>query len=196
MRAPSKTLFAEILSPLCKDYIGVDLNVNLSRLRDRKFNNVSFIQADLLKLPLVDNFSDFTFSHGVIHHTPKPKKAFSNLVKTLKKNGYFYLWVYPKEGFIFELLNKVLRFFTKRMNNRLLYHMTILFIPLLGIFKPYGGNRLTKNTFKELRHTIYDWLSAKYQYHYSEKEMKDWFKEKKFKKIELTNQRTGVTAIK
>jgi ubiquinone/menaquinone biosynthesis C-methylase UbiE len=82
------------------------------------------------------------------------------------------------------------------MNNRLLYHMTVLFIPLLGIFKPYGKNRLTKNTSKELRHTIYDWLSAKYQYHYSEKEIKNWFKENKFKKIVLTNHRTGITAIK
>jgi SAM-dependent methyltransferase len=95
-------LFAEILSPLCRDYIGVDLNVNLSRLKGKNFNNVSFVQANLLKLPLVDNFSDFTFSHGVIHHTPNPKKAFSNLAKTLKKNRCFYLWVYPKESLIFE----------------------------------------------------------------------------------------------
>ncbi|MEX0968703.1 MAG: class I SAM-dependent methyltransferase [Bacteroidia bacterium] len=71
---------------------GIDLTPqNISRLQEQGFNAQT---GDVLALDLPDNVSGLTICNGVIHHTPDPYKAFTELVRITKPGGYIYLNVY------------------------------------------------------------------------------------------------------
>ncbi len=187
---------AEIFSPLCKEYIGVDLSIKSARFRTRNLPNVSLVQANILKMPFKDNIAEYVFSNGVIHHTPDPYRAFCNTARLTKPNGELMIWVYPKGNFLWETTNKTARFFTTRLPTKVLYYFSYLLIPALMVFKPYGGNRIGKNTPKELVQTIYDWLSPSYQSHHTENEIADWFRINRYAQVEVTKIKAGATGIK
>ena len=67
---------------------------------------------------LVDNYFDFIWCNGVLHHTKDPKLAFDILSKSLKSNGYILLGLYNKIGRIRTILRKYL---SKIFGKKLLY---------------------------------------------------------------------------
>lgn len=82
---------------------GIDLSeqhVQLvkKRLADRNLVQAYAQKASVLDIPFSDNYFDFVVSTGVIHHTPNPRKAFSELVRVLKPGGRMFLAVYGKGG--------------------------------------------------------------------------------------------------
>jgi len=62
-------------------------------------NNILFLQADALNLPIKDNSVDLAFSIGVLHHTPEPERGVSQAFRVLKKGGVFAVAVYEKGGY-------------------------------------------------------------------------------------------------
>ncbi len=50
-----------------------------------KDKKVKFIQADIQNLPFKNNFFDYIYSEGVLHHTENPKKAFKELARVNKR---------------------------------------------------------------------------------------------------------------
>ena len=81
------------------DVIGLDLGsqVELARKRCRDLPNVHLVQGNLVNAPIRNGSLDTITSHGVLHHTPIPKKSFLSLSKKIKTGGTFALWVYHKE---------------------------------------------------------------------------------------------------
>ena len=69
--------------------VGVDVTSAVdaaqSNLMDR--DNVFFIQADVFSLPIKNNYFDFVYSIGVLHHTPDPQLAFELMVDTIHDDG-------------------------------------------------------------------------------------------------------------
>lgn len=63
-----------------------------------KISNITFVNADIFDDILVDNYFDFVWCNGVLHHTKNPYGAFEILVKSLKKNGYVLIGLYNKIG--------------------------------------------------------------------------------------------------
>ena len=51
-------------------------------------SNIRFVNADIFDDVLTENFFDFIWCNGVLHHTKDPYGAFKVLIKSLKKNGY------------------------------------------------------------------------------------------------------------
>ena len=49
--------------------------------------NIKFINADIFDDVLSDDYFDFIWCNGVLHHTKDPYGAFEILIKSLKKNG-------------------------------------------------------------------------------------------------------------
>jgi len=94
----------------CKEIIAVDLSnqVFLAKRNNAHFKNTHFLQADLTNLPFKEECLDVIASHGVLHHTPNPKKTFTKLSKHLKVGGMFALYVYHKEWAHFKSHNKSL----------------------------------------------------------------------------------------
>jgi len=60
--------------------------------------NIKFVNADIFDDVLSDNYFDFIWCNGVLHHTKDPYGAFKILVKSLKKEGYVLIGLYNKIG--------------------------------------------------------------------------------------------------
>ena len=65
---------------------------------DNNIKNVKFINADIFDDVLADNYFDFVWTNGVLHHTKNPKKAFEISVKSLRNEGYILVGLYNKIG--------------------------------------------------------------------------------------------------
>ncbi|MBW2990864.1 methyltransferase domain-containing protein [Candidatus Woesearchaeota archaeon] len=91
----------------CKEIIGVDLGRQVFEAkRTNNAPNTHFIQADLMNLPFKKKVFDVVTSHGVLHHTPDPKKTFCRLAKNLKIGGMMAVYVYHKEWAYFKAHKK------------------------------------------------------------------------------------------
>ena len=56
-------------------------------------SNISFINADIFDDVLVDEYFDFIWCNGVLHHTKNPYLAFNILIKSLKKKWICFNWI-------------------------------------------------------------------------------------------------------
>jgi SAM-dependent methyltransferase len=88
-----------------------------------QFPHSHIIQGDIYQLPFIHDF-DFTFSIGVLHHLPRPEDGFLSLVKSMKPGTPIFIWLYGKSGKFFRMkvIEGVIRKFTVRMPQRMLYY--------------------------------------------------------------------------
>ncbi len=77
--------------------------------KDVKHPRVSFVQADLNRLPFSDNFFDFINCDQVIHHTADPRKTFESLRRKLKPGGQICCYVYKKKAVVREFVDDYVR---------------------------------------------------------------------------------------
>ncbi len=91
----------------------------------RDAGNVQLYKASIDNLPFPDNYFDFGFSLGVLHHIPETSKAMKACVDKIKPGGYFLVYLYynldnrgPLYKFLFWLSNLV-RHAVSRMPDRL-----------------------------------------------------------------------------
>ena len=83
--------------------------------KKNEITNISFVNADIFDDVLKDDFFDFIWCNGVLHHTKDPYVAFEILIKSLKKEGYVLIGLYNKIGRIRTIVRKHLyRVFGKR----------------------------------------------------------------------------------
>lgn len=78
--------------------------------------NAFLYQASIDNLPFPDNYFDFGFSLGVLHHIPDTKKAMKDCVAKIKPGGYFLVYLYyslDNRGCFFKLLFHISNFFRK-----------------------------------------------------------------------------------
>ncbi len=69
-------------------------------------NNVSFVNSDIFDDLLQENFFDFIWLNGVLHHTKDPYEAFKIVVKYLKNQGYILVGLYNRFGRIRTIIRK------------------------------------------------------------------------------------------
>lgn len=61
--------------------------------------DVLFIQGDALKLPLKNNSIDYSYTIGVLHHTPSPSRGVFEAHRVIRSGGKFAIRVYTADGF-------------------------------------------------------------------------------------------------
>ncbi len=182
--------FVELLKSCGATIVAMDIDSTGLRRIGAKLSdneNIHFVHADLFQPPLRTGAFDFIHSLGVLHHTPDPKGAFSNLTRLLKPGGQIAIWVYPKSERT--PLSDVLRPITTRIPPKYLYWIaqavTSTYGPLLKIprLKPrlrsmlYNA-RLPWHEEKYWRvHSFMDWYGPKYQFKYDPEEIEGWFSE-------------------
>ena len=76
--------------------------------KKNNINNIEFVNADIFDDVLKDNYFDFIWCNGVLHHTKNPYEAFCIISKSLKKNGYILIGLYNKFGRVRTLIRKYL----------------------------------------------------------------------------------------
>ena len=83
---------------------------------ENNIKNVNLVNADIFDDVLKDDYFDFIWTNGVLHHTKDPKKAFEITVKSLKNEGYILVGLYNKLGRIRTKIRKYLyKIFGKRV---------------------------------------------------------------------------------
>ena len=71
-----------------------------------EISNIDFVNADIFDDVLVDDYFDFIWCNGVLHHTKDPYKAFQIVAKSLKKEGYILVGLYNRIGRLRTILRK------------------------------------------------------------------------------------------
>ena len=85
------------------EIISLDPTINsltLGRDFAKKHNikNISFLNASLFDAPIQEEYFDFVFCSGVLHHTENPQKGFNIISKWLKDEGIIIIGLYNKFG--------------------------------------------------------------------------------------------------
>ena len=71
-------------------------------------SNIEFVNADIFDDVIKDDYFDFIWCNGVLHHTKNPYEGFQIISKYLKKNGYILIGLYNRIGRIRTLIRKYL----------------------------------------------------------------------------------------
>ena len=93
--------------------IGLDPTIESLNLANNfaiknEIKNISFVNADVFDDVLSDEFFDFIWCNGVLHHTKDPYQAFKILIKSLKKKGYVLIGLYNKIGRLRTLFRRMM----------------------------------------------------------------------------------------
>jgi ubiquinone/menaquinone biosynthesis C-methylase UbiE len=95
------------------DYTGVDLTeaaVDLARKRFEMFDLPGKFQtADAEQLEFADETFDIVYSHGVLHHTPEPKKAIREIHRVLRTGGRAVVMLYHRDSYNYRINISMLR---------------------------------------------------------------------------------------
>lgn len=98
-------------------------------------NEITFDTGSVLELPYTDNFFDFVFCNGVLHHTEDLEQGIKELYRVLKRGGESFLYLYADGGLFWysrkkmpEIMKKIPQSYTMAIlellgmpNNRFLF---------------------------------------------------------------------------
>ena len=80
-------------------WVGAEISDAVDVARDRlgHIDGTSFVQADLMKLPLRESSVGAIIAEGVLHHTPNTRAALEALVPLLEPDGELLFYVYRRK---------------------------------------------------------------------------------------------------
>ena len=192
-----------------RDVVGIDLGAGVESAFQltRELPNAHIVQCDIFKLPLKRAF-DYTFSVGVLHHTPDPRAAFISLASKVKKGGHISAWIYGAENneWITKYVNPVRESFTSKMSQPMLYQLSklptlslflatkLLYRPMNIAVKPLAKhlfyndymNHLGGFGWREQHNIVFDHLVAPTAFYVSKPEFEAWWKEIGADDVEIT----------
>jgi SAM-dependent methyltransferase len=94
-------------------YTGLDLTANGTRLAKRHLDvegeSGTVCRGDGENLPFHEGTFDVVYSHGVLHHTPDPPRAFAEVHRVLKPGGRAIIMVYHRQSYNYFINIMVLR---------------------------------------------------------------------------------------
>jgi SAM-dependent methyltransferase len=72
------------------------LKLGADAARRYGIERISFVEADLTRLPLRPGAFDLVYSSGVLHHTSDPRAAFARVAKAVKPGGMIVIGLYNR----------------------------------------------------------------------------------------------------
>lgn len=187
--------FTDVLTRWGAQVVAADLSeaVHVARrnLADRP--GITFLQADVFKLPFPPATFDMILSWGVLHHTPDCAGAFRALVPLLKPGGLMHIFVYGKSKSTRRRMVELYRKFTPKLPHSLLYALCWLAVPMYYVYKiPLVGNALRvllpmsrqRNARERVLETFDDY-SPPHASRHTFPEVHNWFVEAGFTDIRI-----------
>lgn len=130
--------------------------------------NPKAVQMNILDLPENRKY-EFVLCWGVIHHNEVPQKVFNHLSKLVKPNGILHIMVYHKKmQTIYEPYRKTWPTLNEVEKKSL----------CVKLAKQYGGEV----------HGWWDALNPKWNWSFTEDEVKKWFLDENFRIVRLTKK--------
>ena len=170
------------LNKLPAEFVGIDSNKVVGKVyrKLKNYKNITIMKADIFNMPFKDESFDKIWCSGVIHHTPDPEKALQKLVKVLKKNGRIYLMIYGKRPSPYLFFKKIFPN-TYKWKDEIIFFISyyfafVLSLPIIIWRLCFDFRwRTVTHTIRRIALGIYDSISCKYLFRYSEKEVRDMF---------------------
>jgi len=163
--------------------------------------NVSVFQGDIYRMPFKNEYFDFIYSLGVLHHLPDVDKAFNILSKKLKKGGKLLVYLYyalDNKPFYFKLFLKpiiLLRRITIRLPKNILYIFSKIFVIVIYLPLIYLGKLLKKDLplgyYKDkglqvIFNDCFDRLSAPLEKRFTRSEILALFEKNGLKEVKIS----------
>ncbi len=183
--------------------------LTVSKKRFKNSKKAIFINQEIKNLDVRDNYFDFAYSLGVLHHINYPKEAFKIVYKKLKKNSPFLVYLYhdfEENSSLYKILWKIsdiLRSFISKRSflvKSLICEMIalVIYYPLAKISlilkklsistKNFPLNYYYDKSFYVMRNDALDRFGTKYEKRYSRKDISALFKNAGFKNIKISNK--------
>jgi len=182
------------LSSKVQEVISCDLSfeslTTASFLKQRlNRNNITLINGSLLTLPFKNSTFDLVLSWGVIHHTINPQKAFTELIRVLKKDGCLIVAVYlkTKVTFIHEFFRKICLKIKSQIFKKVFVKSIALVVKILELL---GKKTNVRNDNIRVESQVEDWFFVPVKHFFSTQELKDIF-ERNNLNFEILCKQTG-----
>jgi len=154
--------------------------------------------GNVLKTKFPDEFFDFTYCAGVLHHTTDPYKGLEELARVTKKGGVLYISIYGSGGLIrdVEVLFRdkyvkepKFKRFIDNLNEDYLIEMWNWVVSTMAEHGDKLGKLIPKFLIRQMLNkdlvlTIKDRITAPLYHQSTEKELTKWFRNNRFTKIE------------
>lgn len=217
--------YLEVAAELGADVVGLDLSRAVERAarETARPGRVQLVQGDILAPPFAPESFDVVYSIGALHHTADTHDAFRALLPLVRPGGRIAVWVYRVDepevpvGFhkrAFErlagALSDALRGVTTRLSHETLRRLSYAAVPL-------GWLKRQADRGPALRHLLwplllppvsahpdwrvrvydtFDWLSPRFQWKHTTREVRDWFAAEGLTEIRALDQPVAVTGVK
>ena len=175
-----------------------------------EIKNVRLSQASIETLPFEDETFDFVMSIGVLHHIPDTGKALNDCVKKVKKDGYFYVYLYynlDRRGAVYktffkisDLIRKVVSRFPGKIKHFVCDILAIIFyMPFVFVgrfFNFLGFKNLAKRiplhgyqnrTFFIIRNDALDRFGTRLEQRFSAKKIKEMMEDSGLTEIVISS---------
>lgn len=78
------------------EMVGLDLSegVEVAKNNNIRSSRCHVVQGDIYHLPFRPGVFDFAYSIGVLHHLPRPRDGFRQILPAIRKGGKVSIWVY------------------------------------------------------------------------------------------------------
>ncbi len=191
--------YARLAGTFAARVVGVDLSSAVDKAASlcADLPNVLIARADLLDLPLAPAAFDLVFSIGVLHHSPNPRRAFTQVAARVKPGGRLSVWLYRKNTPPQEWLNSALRTVSSRVPARALEAFSLGLgaagsVPVLNKTLNKVANFSNHPDWTLRVCDNFDWYAPRYQSHHTVEELKGWFREEGFTGLtELAPAKSG-----
>lgn len=181
----------ELIAGYEPEIIGIDISdsVSIAARRCRQLPNVTILQTDILRPCFATASFDFVWCEGALPCTPNPRKALEAIGRLVKLGGQLYVWVYPSDKVsvyqrVRDLLVAPYRL-PRPVLIMLCYSLATAMLPLFRI----SGRKRSLGT---IAFDLFDNLSPRYQWRYTEEEIRRWFGEAGFADLRVTG-RVGIS---
>ena len=92
------------------------LKIGKDFAKKNNIQNISFIRGDIIDQIFQDETFDIVLCNGVLHHLKNPYAGFSNIINSLKKDGYIIIGLYNAIGRIRTKIRKyIYKIFGKKI---------------------------------------------------------------------------------
>lgn len=193
--------------------IGLDYSSAIDAAKDNfqgEPDKLLLIQGDALRIPLKQSSVDRAFSIGVLHHTPGPSVAVTEMVRVVGSGGKVSVSVYPKSGYYTLISTQMWRNFFKFLRPLFGFRPSLVYAHIAGRvgfyarkisrFLHYPLQVIIPNVnLPDLRWVIldtFDSVTPSYQSGHSPEQVKDWLAKAGCIKLEETELQSGCSGEK
>jgi SAM-dependent methyltransferase len=146
---------AQLLSPRCKSFTGIDLTSYASEMTTRRLRLFGLPgqirQMDAEKMEFPDASFDYIWSWGVIHHSSDTRRVLEEMRRVLRPGGRSTVMVYYRSWWQFYVCGALRRVFQRQFRNKAGLHEVTQGATdgaIARYYKPHEWRQTTRGLFE------------------------------------------------